>query len=579
MSSITFPLSITRSFVPQNLEITDWEVIAPYFEDLTNRNINTAEDLAQWIKDRSELTAIVRNDYGWRYIHTSCDTINENHTKAYQFYIKEINPNVIKYDAILNKKLVASPFTADLDKSIFEIYLRNIEAGIQFFTEKNIPLFSKERLVAQKSSNIRASLSIEHEGKELTLQQAQQLLTNQDRSIRETIYKKMEAARSERVQEMDDIFDELMKIRHQIGINAGFENYKDYKFAALNRFDYTPQDCRVFHQAVEEEVVPLLGELRKKHQANLGLDTLRSWDLQVDPKQLPAIKPFSGEQDMIDKSIGALTDLDPFFGQCMQVLASKGNLDLETRKGKRPGGYNMTLPESGVPFIFMNSANSISDMRTMMHEAGHSVHSILMQQLTLTRDKRPPAEVAELAAMSMELLTMDYWDNFIDNKRDLIRAKIWELSGILRILPWIATVDHFQHWLYTNPTHTQEERYATWLSIHSKYEATNMDWTGIEDIQARLWQKQLHLYEYPFYYVEYGIAQLGAIAIWKNYKENPAKAIEQYIAALKLGNTRNIKTIYQTAGIEFNFSKSYIKELMQFLQSELNDLWAALEVA
>ncbi|RYZ89708.1 MAG: M3 family oligoendopeptidase, partial [Moraxellaceae bacterium] len=347
---------------------------------------------------------------------------------------------------------------------------------------------------------------------------------------------------------------------------------RDYMFAALGRFDYTPQDCFNFHDAIQKEVVPIMRQLEQKRKKALGVSSLRPWDMDVDPTGQAPLQPFATSDELLQKSLNCLGSTDPYFQECLAVMQQINHLDLESRKGKAPGGYNYPLDEVGVPFIFMNATSNLRDVVTLLHEAGHAVHSFLTRDLALGAFKHPPSEVAELASMSMELLTLDKWDRFFDNEQELSRAKKQHLEGVLSTFPWVATVDKFQHWIYENPTHTTEERTAKWVEIFNQFNLQEVDWNGLEDYREFSWHKQLHIFEVPFYYIEYAMAQLGAIAVWKNYKQQPQKALALYKEALALGFTKSIGDIYETAGIKFDFSTNYIHELVQFVAGELNQI-------
>jgi oligoendopeptidase F len=343
-------------------------------------------------------------------------------------------------------------------------------------------------------------------------------------------------------------------------------------FRAYGRFDYTAQDCFAFHDSISSEVVPLLNEMATDRKKKLGVEKLRPWDKAVDPEDRKPLKAFTDAAELTQKAITCFERLDPFLGQCLSIMNEMGHLDLGSRKGKAPGGYNYPLAEIGVPFIFMNATSTLRDMTTIMHEGGHAIHNFLTKDLTLGDFKSPPMEVAELASMSMELISMDHWDVFFSNEEELIRAKREHLEDLIETLPWVATIDKFQHWIYENPTHTQEERKSNWKSIHDTFSDTVTDWGGLESVKDFLWQKQLHLYEVPFYYIEYGMAQLGAIAVWRNFRIDPKKGLAGYTSALKLGNTRTIPEIYEAANIRFDFSRDYIHELISFVREELNKL-------
>jgi len=340
----------------------------------------------------------------------------------------------------------------------------------------------------------------------------------------------------------------------------------------MGRFDYTPQDCFDFHASVKEAVVPLLDDMAASRKEALKVDALRPWDTKVDPKGLAPLKPFATGEELLDKTIRCFSRLDPFLGDCLKTMKAMKHLDLESRKGKAPGGYNYPLDEIGVPFIFMNATSNLRDMITLLHEGGHAVHSLVTRDLALNSFKHTPSEVAELASMSMELITMDFWDEFFSDENDLKRAKIQHLESIIETLPWVATVDKFQHWMYENPEHTPAQRTEKWVEIYSDFTDNVMDWSGLETFRKYLWQRQLHIYEVPFYYIEYGIAQLGAIGVWKNYRENPQAGLKGYLDALKLGYTAPITEIYRAANIPFDFSQEHITELINFVKAELERL-------
>jgi oligoendopeptidase F len=355
-------------------------------------------------------------------------------------------------------------------------------------------------------------------------------------------------------------------------LNAGFTNYRDYKFAEMGRFDYTPADCFQFHQSVAEHVVPLVNEIYAAHGKKLGISPLRPWDTEAEPAGIEPLRPFKDGKELLDKTIACFNKLDPFFGDCLAKMNELKHLDLDSRKGKAPGGYNMPLSESGAPFIFMNAAGQMSDVTTMVHEGGHAVHSFLSHPLELSAFKEYPTEMAEVASMAMELFSMDHWEVFFDNEADLKRAKRHQLERVITIFPWIATIDSFQHWIYEHPNHTEAERTAEWANILKKYSSSSIDFSGLDNYREISWQRQLHLFEVPFYYIEYGIAQLGAIGMWKQYKENPRAAIDNYTLALSKGGTQTLPELYKTAGLSFDFSPVKIKELMDLVRNELQKL-------
>jgi oligoendopeptidase F len=561
----------TRTYIPQNLEIK-WENLEPLFKELTERPINSVEELEHWLHDRSELEAALEEDFAWRYIRMTCDTTSEELLQKFQYFATEIEPKIAPYSNELNKKLVNSQWADKLHEEKYFILLRGVKKALELFREENIPLQTEIQVEQQKYQSITGSMSVHIGDKEFTLEQAAVFLKDTDRSKRQEVWEKITARRLQDKDQLNQLFDKLRALRHKVALNAEFENFRDYMFQALGRFDYTPQDCYAFHEAIEREIVPILHELAEKRKQALALKSLKPWDLDVDISGKPALKPFKNGSELIEKSIQCFSNISRYLGERLEIMKDNKLFDVESRKGKAPGGYNYPLAETGAPFIFMNSANTFRDLTTMVHEGGHAVHTFLTADLELNDFKHCPSEVAELASMSMELISMDNWDVFFDNEEDLKRAKRDQLFDVLKTLPWVAVVDQYQHWIYTNFDHTDEQRTNAWLQIYERFGAGFADWSEHKEAEANLWQKQLHIFEVPFYYIEYGMAQLGAIAVWKNYKENPEKGLQQYLNALKLGYTKTIKEIYATAGIKFDFSASYVKELADFVKAEMDKL-------
>lgn len=562
---------LKRSFLPERLEIK-WESIEPYFNQLLSRELTSVEVLERWLRDRSELEAVLEEDFAWRYIRMTCDTTDEKIKNDFEYFATEIEPKLADYTNQLNDKFLNNSFLDSLDKDKYGIYVRSLKNQFDIFRQENIELFTQLQLEQQQFGAIAGAMSIEYNGKEYTLEQASNFIKNTDREIRKTVYEKIQNRRLQDKQQLDELFSNLVKKRHQVAINAGFQNYRDYMFKALGRFDYTAEDCFKFHDAIEKVLVPLFREFAEERSSALNIKTLKPYDAEVDTSGKMALKPFNGGEDLLEKSIRCFEKIHPYFGEKLASMREHKLIDLESRAGKAPGGYNYPLAETGAPFIFMNAANAMRDLTTMVHEGGHAVHTFLSNNLELNDFKRTPSEVAEVASMSMELLSMDAWDIFFKEEDNLLRAKEEQLKDSLKTLPWVATIDAFQHWIYTHPEHTVEERTQAWEKCFDRFGANFVNWDGYEAYKQNLWQKQLHLFEVPFYYIEYAIAQLAAIAIYKNYKENKEKAIEQYMDALKLGYTKSIPEIYAAAGIKFDFSEVYIRELVAFMQAELANL-------
>jgi len=560
-----------RTYIPQNLEIK-WENLSPILEELQNRNINNKAELEQWLRDKSELEAALEEDFAWRYIKMSCDTANEQLVKDFQYFATDIEPKIAPIANELNKKLVESPFVDELDQQKYFVYLRGVRKALELFREENIPLFTELQVKQQQYQGVTGAMSVTLNDQEYTLEQASNFLKDTDRNVRQNAWETIQQRRLVDKDQLNILFDELVKLRHQVALNAGFENYRDYMFQALGRFDYTPKDCYDFAEAIEKEIVPILREQAEKRKEALNLEDLRPWDLDVSTTGKPALKPFQNGNELIDKSIACFNQINPSLGEKLAIMKANQLFDVESRMGKAPGGYNYPLAETGAPFIFMNSANSFRDLTTMVHEGGHAIHTFLTANLELNDFKHCPSEVAELASMSMELVSMDQWSVYFDQEEDLIRAKKEQLVDVLKTLPWVAVIDQFQHWIYTNPEHNAADREEAFKQIYHRFGAGFANWKGYEKQFGNVWQKQLHLFEVPFYYIEYAIAQLGAIAVWKNYKENPEKGLQQYLDALALGYTKPMNEIYETAGIKFDFSAAYINELAAFVKTELEKL-------
>ncbi len=561
---------LPRHFLPADFIVKDWSSLEPYFKELAERKIESAKQMEQWLKDVNEIEAAVSEDACWRQIKMTCDTENKELEAAFNFFMMEIQPKIQPYADLLNRKLISSSFSKELDEKKFFTYLRNVKKNIDLFREANIPLQAEMNVEAQRFGMIAGKMTVEVNGQEYTLQQAAKFLEDPNRELREEVYRKISERRLKDKTDLNDLFTALLIKRHQIALNTGFDNYRDYRFAELGRFDYKKEDCYQFHEAVKLHVMPLVNQLYEIKKKKLELDTLRPWDIDAEPAGVQPLRPFKTGEELIEKTIQCFNELLPFFGECLKKMKSMGHLDLESRKGKAPGGYNCPLAETGAPFIFMNAAGQLDDVTTMVHEGGHAVHSFLSHDLELHGFKEYPTEIAEVASMSMELFSMDHWHVYFDEKEELLRAKEQQLERVITIFPWIATIDKFQHWIYENPTHTADQRAEKWMEILEEFSSPVIDFSGLDEYRRYGWQRQLHLFEVPFYYIEYGIAQLGAIGLWQQFKKDPEAALNNYITSLDLGGTRTLPELFKAAGLEFDFSPRHISGLMKFVKEELD---------
>ena len=565
-------MKIKRNFIPQDFLLKNKANILPFLNDLKDREIQSAEDLKMWWANKSEAEAFLEEDMAWRYIKMTCNTEDEKLAEDFNFFVKEIEPLVSEYSDMFDGKLLECPFLNELDKEKYDIAVRKIKRSKELFRKENIPLFSELQQKEREFGSISGAMTVTYEGKEMTLQKAGNFLKDTDRKVRKEVFELVHKRRAKDTEKLDDLLSDLIEKRQKVAENTGFDNYRDYMHQALKRFDYSIDDVITFHNSIKDTVLPLVNDIDEKRKQTLAYDVLKPYDIAVDKDLKPALKPFKDGNELIDKAIKVFAKVRPQYGEYLKIMKKNAYLDLNSRKAKAPGGYNYPLYESNIPFIFMNATGNQRDLETMMHEGGHAVHSFLSSNLELVDFKELPSGVAELASMSMELISSEYWDVFYDNEDDLKRAKRTHLEGVINVLPWIATVDKFQHLLYLTPHHTTEERKEVWQQVAKEFGSSVVDWSGYEHYYSILWQKQMHIFEVPFYYIEYGIAQLGAVAIWRNFKNNPEKALDDYENALKLGYSKPIPEIYKTAGIEFNFSKEYIAELMSFVKEELDKL-------
>jgi oligoendopeptidase F len=556
-------------FLPLELKANSWDSLKSYYEDLANRSIDSVAELEIWLVNKSELEALTQEELGWRYINSTCDTTDKAKQEALDFFISEIEPKIVANNDILNRKVLACDFTADLDKNLYGIYLRGISKEVELFRPENVSIQTELQRLSNEYGRISGAMSVEIDGQTLTFQTAANLLKSEDRELRKSVYEKINRRRQQDREKLESLFDQMLELRHKMATNAGYENFRDYMFDALGRFDYTPAHCADFHNSIERYIVPIVDKFDLERRTKLGYDQLFPWDTEVDTDKKPALKPFSSSDDLIEKTIECFRRIRPAYSEVISLMEEKGHLDLDSRIGKAPGGYNYPLHKSSLPFIFMHATGSLRDMVTMMHEGGHALHSWLSKDLKLNGFKQMPSEIAEVASMAMELISMDHWEVFFDQPEDLLRAKKYQLEKILSILPWIASVDAFQHWIYTNPKHSRLEREQTWKNIAKRFSGSIMDRSIFPEFESHSWHRQLHIFEVPFYYIEYGIAQLGAIGIWKNFKTNPELALDQYESALSEGYLFSLPDLYQHAGVKFDFSPDYIKKLADMVSAEL----------
>ncbi len=566
------PAAKPRKFVPQNADLGDWPKIAPLFDQLEQHapKVKTAAELEAWLLDWSELNAALDEESSRRYIAMTCHTDNEGAEKAYLHFVENVDPQLKPRQFVLEQLYAAHPLREKLSRERFDVFDRDVKNHVELFRQENVPLETEEAKLSQQYQKLSGSLTVNFRGEEKTLVQMGRYLEEPDRPLRQEAWELVSRRRLQEADKFDDIFDEQIKLRSQIAKNSGFSNYRDYAFRRMGRFDYTPEDCVKFHDAVEKEIVPIARELQKQRRQQLKLDKLRPWDLSVDPLNRPPLKPFVQTDEMVTRTQKIFNRLDTELAGGFQQMQDLKLLDLENRKGKAPGGYQSTLSESRLPFIFMNAVGLQRDVETILHEAGHAFHALATRSEDLYAYRGAPIEFCEVASMSMELLGNEFIEEFYSSP-DAKRARRVHLEGVVGVFPWIATVDAFQHWIYTHPNHSRDDRRKAWLGLMDRF-GGDVDWSGFENGRANLWHRQLHIFLHPFYYIEYGIAQLGALQVWANSKTNKARALNDYKKSLELGGSKPLPELFSAAGCELEFSQKTIQPLAKMLKEELSKL-------
>ena len=566
------PVHSPRKFVPADANLGNWHEIEPLFNALEDRirQLTSVQDLERWLLDWSELSAALDEESSKRYIAMTCHTDNPEAEKAYLQFVEQIEPALKPRQFALEQLYLGQTARAQLPKQRYEVFDRHTQVHVDLFREENVPLETEEAKLSQQYQKLSGSLTVQFRGEEKTLVQMGRYLEEPDRALREEAWTLVAMRRLQEAEKFEENFDQLARLREQIAKNAGFSNYRDYAFRARARFDYTAEDCYDFHNAIEREVMPLLRKLQTERRKLLKLPALRPWDLAVDPQSLPPLRPFDQVETMVSRTQQIFDQLDSNLSQGFRLMGDLKLLDLANRKGKAPGGYQSTLSESRLPFIFMNAIGVQRDVETILHEAGHAFHALATRDEDIYSYRHAPIEFCEVASMSMELLGNEFIGSFY-NAADSNRARRDHLEGIIEIFPWIATVDAFQHWIYTHPGHNRADRTGAWLDLMKRF-GGEVDWSGFEEVRANLWHRQLHIFLHPFYYIEYGIAQLGALQVWANAKRDRAAALRDYQRALKLGGSRPLPELFQTAGCKFDFSAATVKPLMDLIGTELEKL-------
>ncbi len=558
-----------RIFLKQDFNPCDWNDLSPIYSELISREITSVEELEKLLLNWSELQSSIMEASSRLYINMTCFTDDEDNAIDYSEFIENISPRLAPAEDELNKKIAQLSYTKELS-SYYQNWFLKLKNQIELFRDENVPIETKIALEVQKYQQVTGSMSIQHKGKDCTLQEVAMDLESPDRNLREQAWKAMAKRRYEDKDILNDSFDQLFSLRQEVSSNCGFPNFIEYIFKEKERFDYAPKDCFEFHKAVEELVVPLYRASLETRRKKLGLEKLRPWDLSCDIENKASLTPFKTIEELVEKTTLIFDKIDPQLSSWFKDMQERNLLDLDSRLGKAPGGYQCSLDENRLPFIFMNAVGTNSDVFTLLHEAGHSFHQYLMADQKIIDYRDMPSEIAEVASMSMERIGASYLEEFY-TKEEADRARKDELEEVLRLLPWVATIDAFQHWMYSNPKHTLSERIAYWNELQKRF-GPEVDWSGLEEYNDYSWQKQLHLFEVPFYYIEYGIAQLGALGVWNNWMKDPEKAMSMYKSGLSLGGSRSLPELFESTGIPFQFDKKAISPLIDLIQDQLSKI-------
>lgn len=568
----SLPRDFKRRYLPGVVEF-EWGGLSRLYAELSSRKIGSSADLEKWMLDEAELDSYVYEQRTIRYINSTLQTDNPEYTRAYQHYVDELEPKIKVANFGLLKKYSETPYHSKLPKRTYGLEDRRRLSALGIFREVNVELEKQDSNLSQTYLRTMGAMTVTFRGEERTLQQMSKFYEEQDRATREEAWRLADGRALKDHVTLDGIYDRMVGLRHRVAKNAGYANFRDYTFVKKDRFDYTPADCERFHQGVEEYIVPLSREIDRRRKKSLGVETLRPWDMRVDPEGRPPLSPFKDAAGLVGGAKEVIGKIDSELAGYFTRMADLQLLDVESKKGKAPGGYQEELTEVRLPFIFMNAAKRDSDVRTLLHEAGHSFHTFLMRKEQIpyfNANASLPLEFAEVASTSMEIISGESYDGVFYNSEDAARSNFEEAVGNVKLFAWVATVDAFQQWVYTHPDHTSEERAEAWVKTFNRFCGLE-SYDGLEDSRTYRWHRQLHFFEVPFYYIEYGIALTGALGIWSKYRKDRKDAITAYKGALSLGAARPLPELFEAAGVEWGFGPPALRRLAGELQSAIRE--------
>jgi len=568
----TLPREFKRHYLPQGIEF-EWADLNRVFGELGERSLGSEAALEKWLLDEAELDAYLYEQRTIRYFNSTRQTDNLEYAKAYEQYTELLEPKVKLAGFELLKRYASSQFRGRLPTRVYGLEDRRRRSAVSIFREENVDLEKEDSTLSQKYYRITGAMTVSFRGEERTLQQMSKFFEVPDRGVREEAWRLTTQRALGNREALDSIYSEMVALRDRIARNAGFDNFRDYTFVKKDRFDYTPHDCEIFHQAVEEAIVPLSRDIDRRRSERMGVDVLRPWDLQVDPAGREAMRPFDQVPALVSGAGKVISKVDTELSSYFQRMVDLQLLDLDSRKGKAPGGYQEELAEVRLPLIFMNAVGKDDDVRTLLHECGHSFHTFLMRKAMLpffNGGANMPNEFSEVASMSMEIISGEHYEGAFYDREDAKRSNWKEAVDNVKLFAWVATIDAFQHWVYTHPQHTEEERANAWVATFNRFCGLE-SYEGLESSRAYRWHRQLHIFEVPFYYIEYGIALTGALGVWSRYRKDPKDAIEAYKSALTLGCARPLPELFEAAGVEWGFGPTALRRLAGELRSAVKE--------
>ncbi len=565
MAFSTFPQSIDE------IDPRHWETFAPYFDELQERELNNST-VREWLEDWSRLLRLYSEAGAMIYIQKSLDTADIEKEQTFLDFVNNVDPQARVADQALKERLLK----LDVPGEDMALVLRNMRNDAELFRESNIPLLTELAKLENEYDKITGGLKIDWHGEEKNLVQLGLFLKDKDRSVREAAWMStMDLWLSQR-QQLNKLYADMLVLRRQVAANADLPDFRAYAFREKGRFDYTPEDCYTFHDAIEKVVVPAARRIYEKKRQRLGVAVLRPWDVLVDTSNAPALHPYKGQDELIQGSLNIFNSVDMELGRYFATMAEEGLLDLDTRTGKALGGYCMTLDMRKRPFIFMNGVGVHDDVQTMLHEAGHAFHVFETAALPLYWQTDKPMEFAEVASMAMEKIAAPYLtqeNGGFYTASEAARARIEHLESEILFLPYMVVVDAFQHWVYTNPEAAVDAANcdAAWDALWERF-MPGVDWTGFEEARTTGWHRKLHIFTVPFYYIEYGMAQIGALQVWRNSLSDQAGALAAYRHALSLGGTKTLPDLFAAAGAEFRFDTDLLSELFTLVENTIETL-------